>query len=84
MPLADGSGSRAFIEVMTNTSAVANSIRSGKTEQLPTVIQTSSGEGMVLMDDLLMKAVRHGEITKETALNFANSREAVKQQLMLV
>ena len=84
VPLADGSGSRAFIEVMTNTSAVANSIRSGKTEQLPTVIQTSSGEGMVLMDDLLMKAVRHGEITKETALNFANSRESVKQQLMLV
>jgi twitching motility protein PilT len=83
VPLADGSGSKAFIEVMVNNSAVANSIRTGNTTQLPTVIQTSLGDGMVLLDDLLIKSTRRGEITKETALAFANNREEVKKQLAL-
>lgn len=83
IPLADGSGSKAFIEVMINTTAVAASIRSGNTAQLPNIIQTSATEGMVRMDDLLVKAAKRGEITQETALEYANDRNEVKKSLML-
>lgn len=83
VPLADGSGSRAFIEVMINTTAVAASIRSGNTTQLPNIIQTSASEGMVRMDDLLVRSAKRGEITQETALEYANDRNEVKKSLLL-
>ena len=83
VPQADGSGSKAFIEVMMNTTAVAASIRSGNTAQLPNIIQTSASDGMVRMDDLLVRATKRGEITQETALEYANDRMEVKKSLML-
>ena len=83
VPQADGSGSKSYIEVMINTTAVAASIRSGNTAQLPNIIQTSASEGMVRMDDLLTRAVKRGEITQETALEYANDRNEVKKSLML-
>jgi hypothetical protein len=36
---------------------------------------------MVLLDDLLIKSAKHGEITKDTALAFANDRTAVRKGL---
>ena len=81
VPKADGSGSMAIIEVMMANSAVKNAIRTGNNAQLPTVIQTSSGEGMHLLDDLLVTAVRKGEITKATALEYANERTNVRKEL---
>jgi twitching motility protein PilT len=81
VPKADGSGSMAVIETMIANSAVRNAIRTGNNSQLPNIIQTSSSEGMYLMDDLLVKAVRHDEITKESALAYAHDRAEMHKTL---
>ena len=81
VPRADGNGSMAIVETMIANNAVRNAIRTGNTAQLANVIQTSSGEGMFLLDDLLVKAVKRQEITKETALSFANDRNEVRRAL---
>lgn len=81
VPLVDGSGARAFVEIMVANSAVRNAIRSANSAQLPNIIQTSAGDGMRLMDDLLVKAVQRNEITQDVALSFANDRAEMKKHL---
>ncbi|MDO8489966.1 MAG: PilT/PilU family type 4a pilus ATPase [bacterium] len=53
-------------EIMINNSAISNIIRVGNFEQIDTVIQTSSEEGMVTMDKALEKLYRDKLVTKET------------------
>jgi len=81
VPKADGSGSIAIIEVMVANTAIRNAIRTSNNAQIPTIMQTSSGEGMCLLDDVLVKSVRKNEITKEVALAFAADREEMKKSL---
>jgi twitching motility protein PilT len=81
IPRADGNGSMVIVETMIATSAVRNAIRTANSAQLPNIIQTSAADGMYLLDDLLIKAVKRGEITKESALAFANDRTEVRKQL---
>lgn len=83
VPKADGSGSLLMVEVMLATPAVRNAIRTANNAQLPNIIQTSSGDGMVRLDDLLVKAVKRGEITKEAALAYANDREDLKKNVSI-
>ena len=45
------------MEVLFVTSAVSNLIREGKIFQIPSVIQTGKGQGMVLLNDALFKLV---------------------------
>jgi len=51
----DGSGRIAALEILLNTSAVANLIRQGKLDQLETVMQSSGNVGMCTMDSSLQK-----------------------------
>jgi twitching motility protein PilT len=64
---------------MVANSAVRNAIRTANSAQLPTIIQTSSSDGMHLLDDLLVKAALRGDITKETALEYAQDRNQVRK-----
>jgi twitching motility protein PilT len=84
VPRADGKGSMAIVEVMIANAPVRNAIRTANGAQLPNILQTSSGDGMHLLDDLLVKAVRHGDITKEAALEYASDRGEVRKGLSLV
>ncbi len=52
-------------ELMMNNSAVSNIIRVGNFEQLSTVLQTSSEEGMVTMEKALEKLYKQKKISKE-------------------
>ncbi len=61
-PRADQPGRVAAIEVLINTFAVANLIREGKTYQIPSVMQTSSGDGMITFETYLRKLVQEGKI----------------------
>lgn len=54
-------------ELLINNKAVANLIRERRTHELNTVIETSSGEGMIDMERSLAELVKRGEITPETA-----------------
>ncbi len=54
-------------ELLINNSAVANLIREKRVHEINTVIETSSGEGMIDMNRCLADLVRRGEITVESA-----------------
>jgi len=52
-------------EIMVNTPAVRNVIRDGKTEQLPTLIETSKKEGMVSLDQTLKDMIKRDVVTMD-------------------
>jgi twitching motility protein PilT len=74
VPLADGSGRIAVLEILLGTDAVRNMIRSNKCHQLETAMQQGKGMGMSLMDDVLADFYRRGYISRESALSYATDR----------
>ncbi len=74
LPAASGGRVAAF-EIMLNNPAIENHIRKCETFKIPSVIQTSRRQGMLLMDDSLLELWRAGRITKEVALERAFDRK---------
>ena len=68
MPRASGKGRIASIEIMIATDAIRNLVREGKTEQIPTYMQTGRQHDMQTMDMALQELVRTGMVTMEEAL----------------
>jgi twitching motility protein PilT len=54
-------------ELLINNNAVSNLIREKRIHEIGTVIETSSGDGMIDMNRSLAELVRTGEITTESA-----------------
>ena len=71
----------AVAEILIANSAVKNLIRESKTHLLENVVQTSSAEGMILMEMSLITKVRQGIISKDRAREFA-FRPNIFDQLM--
>ncbi len=59
------------IEVLLNNSAVATTIREGKTYLISNILETSEGEGLVLFEKNLLSLYRAGFISKSTAFSYA-------------
>jgi twitching motility protein PilT len=53
-----GGGRVAAMEILLGNTAVASLVREGKTFQIPSIMQTSRGAGMVTMNDSLMALVQ--------------------------
>ena len=53
-----GGGRVAAMEILLITSAVSNLIREGKTYQIPSIIQTAKGLGMITLNDSLISLVK--------------------------
>jgi twitching motility protein PilT len=53
-----GGGRVAAMEVLLGNHAVASLIREGKTFQIPSVMQTAKGQGMITMNDSLLMLVQ--------------------------
>jgi twitching motility protein PilT len=68
-------------EVMTNTPAVRNLIREGKTHQLNNAITSSVNEGMTAMDGMLEKLVKDHVISVAEALNHAFDPVILRKRL---
>lgn len=81
VPRKDGTGRVAAVEVMLGNSAVRNLIREGKIYQIPNVIQTHAREGMMMLDQALVKLYAEGMISQESLMAFCEDREQV-QKLM--
>jgi twitching motility protein PilT len=79
IPRKDGLGRALAIEVLTNTPAVANCIREGKTFMLPGIIQTGRKLGMRLMDDSLMELYDKQLISQEEAYARAEQKALMRQ-----
>ncbi|WP_409346900.1 type IV pilus twitching motility protein PilT [Paenibacillus sp. MBLB4367] len=67
LPTADGNGRVAAIEVLVNTPAVANLIRSEKVHQIRSAMQTGKAQGMQTMDNALRELLQQRRIHVEAA-----------------
>ncbi|MCD6421940.1 type IV pilus twitching motility protein PilT [bacterium] len=68
-------------EILIANIAVRSAIREGKTHQIPNIIQTSFGEGMMTLDKALAELVKKGEVKVEDALVWAEDPQALRQEL---
>ena len=71
-------------EILHMNSATRSLVREGKTHQLGAAIASGSAEGMISMDQALLAHFRSGEITRETALAYADSPEQLQRRLQTV
>jgi twitching motility protein PilT len=79
LPTIHKPGRAAALEIMINTSAVANLIRQGKLDQLETAIQSGGGSGMQAMDKALMDLVEKGWVSGKEAYLQANNKHKFEQ-----
>lgn len=71
----DGNGQILASEIMIGTVPLANLIRSEKTYQLGSIMQTGRAQGMQLMDDSIMQLLQSKKITLQTAQESAENKK---------
>ena len=79
----DGQGRIAAMEVLVATSAIANHIREGKTYQIPSAMQTGAKEGMLILNDSLIKLVMDDRVTAQEAFDKSVDRKDMAQKLQI-
>jgi len=77
----DGKGRAAAMEILVVTSAIANLIREGKTHMISSQMQTGAKDGMVLLNDALLKLVMAEKIEAAEAMKRAVDRADMAQKL---
>ncbi len=78
---ADGTRRVPAVEVLVRNSAIANLIREGKTHQVDSIMQTSSGEGMMMLEAHLASLISSGVLTYEEASKRAIRPEELNRLL---
>jgi twitching motility protein PilT len=76
-----GGGRAAALEVLLCTSSVANLIREGKTFQIPSVMQTARGQGMVTLNDALLDLVKRRIVEPAEAYKKAAAKAELRSLL---
>jgi len=76
-----GGGRVAAVEILTVNLAVANLIKEGKANQLPSAMQTGRREGMRMLNDGLQELVKAGTVTREEALAGAADKKDLERRL---
>jgi twitching motility protein PilT len=79
VPASDKKRRICFQDIFVNTPAGANLIREGKCFQLQTVMQTGKKDGMQILDQALLEAVKRGDVKGEDAWEFANDKALFQQ-----
>ncbi len=81
IPRIDIRGRIAAFEFLVVTSAIANLIRENKVFRIPSSIQTGKKFGMQLMDEHLFRLFARGQISVESALDFAQSPASLRDKV---
>lgn len=68
-------------EIMHMNSAIRSMIRDSKTHQIDNAIAAGAAEGMISMDQSILTLYRDGQITRETALDYADNPEQMRRRL---
>lgn len=76
-----GGGRVAALEVMVVNPAVANLIREGKTNQIPSIMQTGKALGNQLLNDSLASLVQAGKVDYEEAISRAVDKVELARRL---
>lgn len=80
LPDVNGDMIPAF-EIMHVNSAIRNMIRENKGHQIDMAISTGGAEGMISMDQSILKLYQEGKITRETAMDYADNPEQMERRL---
>jgi len=81
LPVRNGLGLSAAVELMIATSGIRNMIREAKTHQIYSAIQTGQKHGMQTMDQSLADLYRKGKISLEVAMARAIDPRDLQQLL---
>jgi len=76
LPRKDG-GRVVAREILLNTPAIANCIRTSRFSQIPSIMQTSGKEGMVTMDIAIHRLLLAGVIDEVTAKNRRTGKDVI-------
>ena len=76
----DGKMVPAF-EIMHLNNAVRTLVRDSRIHQIDSVIQTSAAEGMIGMDESILRLHRAGRVSTETALHYAMNPDQLQKKL---
>lgn len=82
LPLTDGSGRCAALEIMTGTDAVSAMIRESKVHQINSLIQTGMKDGMQSLNYDLARLVRTGKVSKEVAITYSDDPSELNHYLL--
>ncbi|HUW59846.1 MAG TPA: type IV pilus twitching motility protein PilT [Candidatus Bathyarchaeia archaeon] len=77
LPRVDGSGRVLSLEIMIPNPAIRALIRSQKLEQIPSMIEIGTGEGMMTMNQSLYRLVRRGVISTDMAIKRSSNPEGL-------
>lgn len=80
LPTKDGKLVPSF-EILHVNDAVRSLIRESKTHQIANVISTGAAEGMITMDQYMMKLYEKGSITKDTLLMNCENPDQIRRRL---
>lgn len=83
IPLADGSGRRAAIEILINTPLAGDLIRKGEVHKLKELMARSNELGMRTFDQALYELYDEGLITYEDAILYADSKNDLRLLIKL-
>ena len=82
IPRADGKGRVAAVEVMIGTDAIRNLIRSAKINMMETTMAAGARDGMCTLNVSLANLYKTGQISYETALEYATDRGEMEKKLL--
>ena len=80
LPNKDGGMVPAY-EIMQMNNAIRSLIRDNKTHQIDNAIAAGGAEGMITMDQSILALYKAGDITMETALEYADNPEQLRRRL---
>jgi len=80
IPTVDGGVVAAF-EIMLVDHAIANMIREGKVHQMDNAIYAGASQGMITMDNDILRLYKAGRITKDNALMYATNPDVLAKKL---
>lgn len=75
------SGRVACFEIMHCNTAIRSLIREDRAFQIHNAIQTGSRLGMITMEDSMLQACRRGDITPQTAVEYAPDPQIMRRRL---
>ena len=75
IPATDNKSMKPALEILIGTLPLTNLIRDCKTFQIPSMMQTGKGAGMMIMDESILKLLKEKEISAEDAMANANNKK---------
>jgi len=79
LPRSDGAGRVLALEIMMPNPAIRALIRAEKLEQIPSMIEIGTGEGMMTMNQSLYRLARRGAISMDLAMQRSPNPEGLQR-----